>query len=235
MEKIDDFSDSRNKSWCIHCGSSLASVATNEDHVPSRCLLAKPHPRHLPAVIICRKCNSGFAPDEEYLAALIGAVLAGSVDPDAQVLTKAAGTLRRNVRLRELIGKAETRYRTRDGETRSVWKPDVGRVNNVVLKNARGHAYFEYGEPMLDPPVAIWALPLSGLTDDERDGFEDVGQQGWPEVGSRMMTRVVTGEDLEGGWVSVQPATYRYAVVQDDGLVVRSVIANYLATEVRWD
>lgn len=235
MDKVSDFSDSRNKGWCIHCGSSLAAVATNEDHVPSRCLLTKPHPRNLPTVIICRECNSSFAPDEEYLAALIGAVLAGTVNPDAQILAKSAGTLRRNTKLRELIGKAETRYQTRDGETRSIWKPDVARVNNVVLKNARGHAYFEYGEPMLDPPVSIWALPLSGLTHDERDEFEDVSSNVWPEVGSRMMTRVLTGQDLINGWVSVQPATYRYAVVQDDGLVVRSVVADYLATEVRWD
>jgi hypothetical protein len=56
----------------------------------------------------------------------------------------------------------------------------------------------------------------------------------WPEVGSRMMTRFATGEDLVDGWVEVQTGLYRYGVFQADGLVVRSVIANYLATEVRW-
>jgi hypothetical protein len=87
---------------------------------------------------------------------------------------------------------------------------------------------------MRHPPTSVWALPITVLTDEELADFEDVGRMGWPEVGSRMMTRVVTGQDLVDGWVSVQPESYRYAVIQEDGLIIRSVIANYLATEVRW-
>jgi hypothetical protein len=56
----------------------------------------------------------------------------------------------------------------------------------------------------------------------------------WPEVGSRMLTRVVTGQDLRNGWVMVQAGVYRYVVLQDDGLLVRSVLHEYLATEVHW-
>jgi hypothetical protein len=57
----------------------------------------------------------------------------------------------------------------------------------------------------------------------------------WPEVGSRMMTRVITGQDLSNGWVIVQEGVYRYAVVQQGGILVRSVLREYLATEVYWD
>ncbi len=49
-----------------------------------------------------------------------------------------------------------------------------------------------------------------------------------------MMTRVITGQDLDGPWVTVQEGTYRYSVAQRGGLVVRSVLYEYLTTEVQW-
>ncbi len=49
-----------------------------------------------------------------------------------------------------------------------------------------------------------------------------------------MMTRMLTSQNLSDGWVIVQDGIYRYAVIQLDGLLVRSVILEYLATEVHW-
>jgi hypothetical protein len=103
------------------------------------------------------------------------------------------------------------------------------------VKNARGHAFFEYGEPMLDEPDAVLIMPIPAMSHDELREFEDLPQTVWPEVGSRMMTRVMTGQDLEGAWVVVQNGSYRFAVTQaGGGLLVRSIIYEYLATEVRW-
>ena len=49
-----------------------------------------------------------------------------------------------------------------------------------------------------------------------------------------MMQRMVVG-DLDQGWVTVQKDVYRYRVVQRPGeTLVRSVIHEYLATEVSW-
>ncbi|MGH0300131.1 hypothetical protein [Sinorhizobium meliloti] len=49
------------------------------------------------------------------------------------------------------------------------------------------------------------------------------------------MQHIATGHDMLGGWIVVQPELYRYSLEEEDGgLVVRSVIWNYLATEVRW-
>jgi hypothetical protein len=50
-----------------------------------------------------------------------------------------------------------------------------------------------------------------------------------------MMTRVLTGQDLQDAWVVVQDDVYRYAVIQDGTFRVRSVVWDYLATEVYWD
>jgi hypothetical protein len=55
----------------------------------------------------------------------------------------------------------------------------------------------------------------------------------WPEVGSRAMQRVL--EDGEAGWIAVQPGRYRVLAHADGGVLVRIVIAGYLAAEARWD
>src|SRR3546814_14853805 len=64
MERIEEFVDDRQKSWCIHCTRWLAGVETTEDHVPMKSLLVKPRPHHLPVVTICRDCNTGFRSEE---------------------------------------------------------------------------------------------------------------------------------------------------------------------------
>lgn len=239
MHKIEEFVDERQKSWCIHCARSLAGLETNEDHVPSKGLLAKPRPHHLPIVIICKECNTSFSLDEQYLVTFLSCVLAGSTDPEKQPNASAARALADSTALRARIERSRTEYVTHGGETRVLWKPDSSRVERVVLKNARGHAYFEYGEPMLDAPAHVSIVPLECMTTEERQDFEGLSDQGslaaWPEVGSRMLTRLLTGEDTEGEWVVVQEGIYRYSVQQDGGLRVRSVLSEYLATEVQWE
>lgn len=50
------------------------------------------------------------------------------------------------------------------------------------------------------------------------------------------MSRLVIGGDMGAdGWVIVQPNVYRFAVVDNSQFVVRTVIREYLATEVVWD
>ena len=116
------------------------------------------------------------------------------------------------------------------------WTIEPERVANVVVKNALGHALYELGEPLLHSPQQTLLSPLHLMSDGQRDLFEHRTAQHdlWPEVGSRMMQRVAEG-DLEGGWVVVQRGVYRYMVEQLSGeVLVRSVIREYLATEVSW-
>ncbi|MBZ0148677.1 MAG: hypothetical protein K8F62_14210 [Pseudorhodoplanes sp.] len=235
MEEIEDFSDDRNKTWCIHCTRMLATVETNFDHVPTKGVLDLPIPENEPKVPICKSCNSSFSADEEYFIALLGCVLSGSVIPEEQTNQKVANILRSNYKLRQQIKKARTECKTTGGDTQVLWKPDQGRIDRVILKNARGHAFFELGEPMLEPPASVWSAPLSLMNESQRKKLENFEvDEFWPEVGSRMMTRVVAGLDLAGPWVVVQPQVYRYAVAQAP-MRVRTVIREYLATEVCWD
>lgn len=238
MERVEEFVDDRQKSWCIHCTRWLAELDTTEDHVPTKSLLIKPRPHHLPVVRICRDCNNGFSRDEQYAITFLSCVLVGSTDPDKQNNASAARALTESAALRTMIDRTKKEFQTAGGETRFVWQPDMERINRVILKNARGHAYFEYGEPKMEVPLHVWARPLESMSKYERAEFEGLSDAGgfaaWPEVGSRMMTRIATGLDMEGDWVVVQDGTYRYAVDDAEGLRVRSVIWEYLATEVHW-
>ena len=205
--------------------------------MPSRALLLKPHPANLPVVRICGACNKSFSPDEEHLILFLRCVIAGTTDPDEHNDARVARALRRHEKLRARIERSKSEHGTIGGETVRVWRPETERVNRVVLKNARGHAFYEYGEPMLTEPEHVWASPLAVMSEAEREAFENdyAGTlAGWPEVGSRMMTRVVTGQDLCGVWVVVQDGVYRYRVDQCGTIRVRSILHEYLATEVYW-
>lgn len=234
MEEIEEFTDERHKGWCMHCGNSISYARKNWDHVPTKGLLNRPLPPHIPQVEVCISCNSSFSLDEEYFVVFLSCVLSGSTSPDAQVDPRMQRALARNPALEARLESAKQRSTDLFGEEKIIWQPEFGRISKVVVKNARGHAFYEYGEPMLSEPDYVWAMPIASLSDLQRVEFENVTVSGWPEVGSRMMTRVISGADLNDGWVVVQDDVYRYSVVQDGTLIVRSVIRNYLATEVRW-
>jgi hypothetical protein len=103
MFEIYESVDSRQKSWCIHCGGWIVELETNRDHVPSKSLLQKPYPANLPVLEVCKHCNAGFSHDEEYLIAFLGSVLAGSTDTERQSNPNTERILRRNAKLRARI------------------------------------------------------------------------------------------------------------------------------------
>lgn len=236
MDSISEFADERHKGMCLHCCRGLQNQAASRDHVPSKCCLIEPYPNNLPVIRICAACNNGFSADEEYLAAFVGCVLVGSTDPNLQRIPSAARVLVRNEALRARIENARAEFTTRGGQQRVVWNPEIDRINRIVVKNARGHALYELGEAILHSPTRVWSAPLETLSPHDRDDFELVPAANvWPEVGSRMMTRLLTQQDLSNGWLVVQESIYRYCASHDDGILIRSVLFEYLATEVRWE
>ena len=236
MDNIGEVSDRRYKSWCIQCGTGIGSVRTNNDHVPSKALLEMPYPEELPTVKICTDCNTSFSRDEEYFAAFLGAVLSGSTDPESQKTSTAARIFRGNNALKKRIDSQRQDYTTLEGTQKTVWNPEMARVRNVIVKNARGHVYYELGQPAFGEPSNVGIHPLEMLSQDDLSGFLAIDHgAGWPEVGSRMMTRVVSGQDMEDGWIVVQDGIYRFAAVENNGFLVRIIIQEYLAAEVFWN
>ncbi|EMQ4855075.1 hypothetical protein AAIB78_000198 [Morganella morganii] len=237
MENIEDFTDERHKAWCIHCCSPIRDLQTNKDHIPTKGLLDSPLPPHTPQIEICKECNTSFSLDEEYFIILLSCINSGTTEPSAQKNPKIQRALIRNPSLMARL-EASKQFRVdENGEKQIIWQPEIDRIHRIILKNARGHAFYEYGEPMLNAPTSVSAVPLIYMNQTQRNNFEKAGGPVtvWPEVGSRMMTRIMTGQDLDNGWINVQDNIYRYIVFQQSLLIVRSVIHNYLATEVIWE
>ena len=235
MREIEEFVDERQKTWCIHCSQQLADVETNLDHVPSKCLLKKPRPDNLPKVWVCKDCNLSFSRDEEYVAALLSSVISGSTSPEQQVHEVAQKILMRSKKLRSRIEAGKTEQLSLIGESELLWEPEFERLKRVVVKNSRGHAFFEWGEPMLEEPSSVWIAPLEALSEEQRNTFDGiVPSPVVPEGGRQMKTFLYSGLNMTGNWVNVQDEIYRYAVFQANGLVVRTVIWEYLAAEVCW-
>ena len=235
MELLEDFSDERLRLHCIHCGAFLAACPANSDHVPSKCLLNRPLPDNPAKVTVCAKCNSGFALDEEYLGVLLAAVLSGDAMPDAGRFPKPAAAVLRNPKLHARIAWTRQEQLTLFGEPEVLWAPQAERVERVVVKNARGHLFHELGGASPEDPQSVWFLPVARLSPDRRAAFERVDRGLLPEFDSRLLHRVLGIEPPQDSWVEVQRNVYRYAVMQNgDAVAVRTLMRNYLATEVTW-
>jgi hypothetical protein len=204
--------------------------------VPSKSLLVPPYPENLAVVEICEACNTSFSGDEEYFSAFLSAVLSNSVEPSEQKLAIGKRIFERNEPLKRRIEKARMATSTPDGDSFS-WRPEIERVKAVLVKNARGHVFFENGEPAFDEPDAVECCPLDAMDDRQLDEFWARGGFAiWPEVGSRWMQRLVEGDNFDtDGFLVVQPGIYRFRVEIGPGITVRSVIHEYLSAVVRWN
>lgn len=229
MKQLPRILDRRTAAWCVYCGGKPST----SDHVPSKVLLDEPFPENLPAVPCCRKCNTGFALDEEYLACLIDCVLAGTAEPRSVARAKVRRLLEQKPKLAARL--AASRVETREA---ILFNIEERRVRRALLKLVRGHMQYELNEQALAEPSQFNYAPLPTLESETRQRFERLVGAGelavWPEVGSRAMQRLVEGQDLEGGWVVVQPGRYRYATLADSRIGVRLVLSEFLACEAVW-
>lgn len=227
MKQIRDFGDERNKGWCVYCGGPQET----RDHVPSKVLLDEPYPENLPVVPACTECNSSFSLHEEYVACLLECALTGSVEA-ASERRKIAGIFKRAPALASRLRDART-----ESEAGVSFIAEQDRIGTVVVKLARGHAAYEQNEPQLLEPHRVSFAPFTSLSDGAREQFEAPSTSPlWPEVGSRAMTRVLAGQNLDqDGWINVQKDRYRYRVDPEGGFRVQMVFREYLAAEVVWE
>ena len=240
MKYLHGYSDVRLKGECIHCESGLDTENSSRDHVPTKALLDKPYPENLPVTAICKQCNSSFSKDEDYLAVFLASVLCGSTEFDSDRFPTAAKILNRSADLRERVNCSRRVQLNLEGNEEIQWVPENDRVTKVISKNARGHVFYELGQPAMTEPTSVDIVPLQNLSNQQRHEFERGEAEAtsiWPEVGSRLMQRVAGGFGMDGnGWIEVQTDVYRYAVEQSlSGISVRIVHREYLAAEIHWN
>lgn len=242
MEQLRDYSDERLLTGCIYCRAQ----SNTREHLPSRVLLDKPYPENLPVVGACQPCNNGFSKDEEYLACLIEAVIAGTTTLEKIRRPTIAALLKRSPILRTRIEAAKTI----DGG-KVVFQVEHDRVRRVLIKLARCHAAYELKQECHDEPASIWWQPIDLLPKPNLEEFNSPHViRTYGEVGSRGMQRLCvaevtlagsTGEEkivqlILNNWVDVQEGRYRFQAIDDCGVVrIKIVIGEYLACEVAWE
>ena len=247
MERFNDNRCQWPDGMCIHCNRSLDDSNRSREHVPTRSLLRKPYPAELITMEACRDCNGSFSRDEQYLAVLLDAVLAGTADPDEQVTPSAAKRYKQNPLLRDRNEESRITGSNLFGEVETIFYPKIERVNRVVVKNARGHVLYELDIYVDDTPSNVVAVPLQNLAREQKDRFalnpiyERIFFDGWAEIGTRHFMRQCLSaadpkySDVQGGWVIVQDGVYRFRVEVDEcKIAVESVIHEYLTTQVIW-
>jgi len=128
---------------------------------------------------------------------------------------------------------------------------DSPRVENVLLKLARGHAVFELSTTLRAEPHHFAWKPIASMSQHELEDFDaaDVVDL-YGEVGSRGMQRLqivrLDGESPSGtpesfglivnDWVEVQEGRYRYLATSfGSGVRIKLIIGDYLACEVIWE
>jgi len=231
MRQVEEFSDDRNKGFCVHCGGPYET----DDHMPSKVFLDRPYPENLSISPSCNKCNNSFSIDEEYLACILECIVCGDTNPKALERSKISQRLEKSSKLSAMIDRCR---RIENGQV--LWDVDQRRVRKVIVKLARGHTSFELAEPRLEEPDEYLSKPIDVLTSEELARFENVSNiefTAWPEVGSRAMSRalIVGNEVYSEGWLVVQESRYKFRTMQQNGVTVQIILRDYLACEVVWN
>lgn len=230
MDPRQLFADSRLSGFCVYCGGA----PDTRDHVPSRVLLDEPFPNNLPIVECCTDCNRAFSLHEEYVACFLSCVICGSTDPERQCRPKIARILRDSP---AIAARIQASLIPSDSDE-IVWKPELERFEEVILKLARGHIAYELSLPRIEEPTSVQMMPLGLMPPDSVAEFlSDQSTHLVPEIGSRAFIRGFRtfGSSNVDPWQIVQPGRYQYLVSQSRGDFVRILIGDYMACLVCWD
>jgi len=218
--------DERQTGFCAYCHGEYGT----SEHIPSKVFLDKPYPDDLPVIFTCKDCNGGFSSDEEYVACLIECAKCNTCDINKLERESIKKTLSHSPALLARISESSI---IDDGKL--MFKAEDERVQNVLIKLARGHLLYEFNEQIFDEePIINWC-DFTQVPDEERLRFESLMElTKMPEAGCRACSNVgiFNEQILCLPWLEVQKSRYRYLVNYNGGYLVRIVINEYLACEV---
>lgn len=223
------YGDTRLNNFCAFCGCHTET----EDHVPSRCFLNKPHPQDLPVIPCCYKCNHDFSLDEEYVSCMIDCMKAGTASPDLVKRKKTRKFLLHNPKLQKRIS---AQIRNFGGVL--LYDIEKERFEKVFRKLAFGHLAYENDTLAWEIPYIIRINLLPDMSDSQRECFFRPYRGELSEVRSHGLEHVILCYEDDGSysylspWITIQEGRYRYCV-SPNGNIVKFVIAEYIAVEVR--
>src|SRR5579862_3363591 len=157
---------------CTYCE---VTRELSSDHVPPKCLFAKPRPK-LITVPSCEECNRGFAADDEYLRLVLVSRHDTGAHVDAQGVWAAAmrGLSRPNqlgLAKRFLREASEVKVRTPAGAIAgsvAVFVPETARLEGVAIRIVRGLFFHEHRQRI--PKANQFKAYILDLVDPEAKG-----------------------------------------------------------------
>lgn len=220
--------DKRLENVCTFCGD----FADTRDHVPSKILLDEPFPENLPVVPCCTKCNHDFSLDEEYITCFLECIKCGSVEIEDLKREKIKNVLTRKESLRKKI---EDSISIKDDNIS--FNIDEKRLQNVLLKLARGHIRFECDNLFIDELPSFFNVDfIVNFSEEQLNNFLSPSKFVFlPEVGSRTFFDMCidANNNLYTKWQIVQPNVYQY-MISENSSSVKMIIYNMLAVEIGW-
>lgn len=210
MEQLDEEGlDERIAHSCCYCGSMQGPFT--RDHVPAKVFLDAPYPDNLIVVPSCEKCNNGKSMDEEYCACIFEMFECGFVDDDMFERPKIARIVKHRPAFRKMLKEA-FKFAPKKG----VWvEYDKARICNVSANTAKGIVRYEGGFNVSEMrPSTFFIERQSQEALAEFESVWKLRHEMYPEVGSRLLRRIVEKQEAVPKWKIVQPGRFRYAVCQ---------------------
>lgn len=231
MSAIESHTIDLQQSGCFQCGSTPPPDTMIGMRVPSETMAHGARRGTVVRVKMCRTCALQTGGDDAYLSmflkheiARLPEMLSRTSDPDQDGQTC--------VFTHEEQLLAHAHY---DGMPKFISNPAYERILAVIVKNARAHALAELGCTLQGWPDTMIVKMLPTTSMEWVTSFLEVDHtRTWPKAGSRLMVRMFTGENLQSGWIVVAPGSYVYTVFENDGVTVRSIIGEYVMSEITW-
>ena len=221
---IDDPGQGR----CFHCAQKFASEAMIAMRIPADGIASDARRGSIVRVSMCRSCAMRVSGDDAYLSMFLKQGIANV--PELERDRPRDGEIGVFTHEEQLLVSAAY-----DGLPRFISNPQYERILAVIVKNARAHVLAELGRVMPGWPDAMLVKTLPNASLAWIDSFLKIDHtQTWPQAGSRLMVRMFTGENMQSGWIIVAPDSYAYTVFENGGVTVRSIIKEYLLTEISW-
>lgn len=216
---------------CFQCGEKPPPGTLIAMRIPAQGTAQGARPGTVVRVKMCRTCALRASGDDAYLSMFLKHERA-----KVPMLSGPAADLDRDgrtcvfTREEQLLANAHV-----DGMPRFISNPAYERILAVIVKNARVHAFTELGCTLPGWPDTLIVKMLPHATVAWITSFLQIDHtQTWPQAGSRLMVRMFTGENLKSGWIVVAPGRYVYTVFENGGVSVRSIIGEYVMSEVSW-
>jgi hypothetical protein len=174
----------RKSGECVYC---LTNTELSRDHVPPKALFPEARRDDLITVPSCDKCNQATAKDEEYVLALLNFGPGGDSLEGQKLKARIDRAYARGTGLvRKMRSSLRVAYeKTPDGILpRRAVVTDMESVDRVLDKIVRGLYYFEYRQPLFQPPseiVTILKDPRKMWPEDMRYTVQS-GSRSWPGI-----------------------------------------------------